>query len=75
MEHIATSLVSDPESVEVEIEGGENGEPVRLTLHVGPDDVGRVIGRQGRVAKAIRTVVRSATAHEGYRVSIDIADD
>ena len=72
LEYVARELVDDPESVVVEMEEGRRG--VALTLHVAPDDMGKVIGRRGRVAQAIRTVVRAAGAREGVEVAVDIAD-
>ncbi len=72
LEYVARELVDDPESVVVEMEEGRLG--VSLTLHVAPDDMGKVIGRRGRVAQAIRTVVRAAGAREGVEVAVDIAD-
>jgi uncharacterized protein len=73
LEFLAKSIVDDPESVVVESTEGKRGE-VRLELHVAPDDVGKVIGRRGRVAQAIRSVVRAAGAKEGVEVSVDIVD-
>ena len=70
LEFIARKLVQKPESVHVELFVDEEGEPV-IELVVDPDDLGKVIGRSGRVAQALRTVVR-ATA-EG-RVAVDILD-
>ncbi|MBV8196734.1 MAG: KH domain-containing protein [Candidatus Eremiobacteraeota bacterium] len=67
---MARKLVQKPESVHVELFVDEEGEPV-IELVVDPDDLGKVIGRSGRVAQALRTVVR-ATA-EG-RVAVDILD-
>ncbi|MBV9264058.1 MAG: KH domain-containing protein [Candidatus Eremiobacteraeota bacterium] len=67
---MARKLVQKPESVHVELFIDEEGEPV-IELVVDPDDLGKVIGRSGRVAQALRTVVR-ATA-EG-RVAVDILD-
>ena len=45
-----------------------------LVLHVAPEDVGKVIGRQGRIVRALRTVVRAAAAHEGRRVLVEVVD-
>jgi predicted RNA-binding protein YlqC (UPF0109 family) len=45
-----------------------------LVLHVAPDDVGKVIGRQGRIARALRTLVRASAVREGRRVLVEIAD-
>jgi uncharacterized protein len=56
----------------VEAEEGRGG--LTLRLHVAPDDMGRVIGRRGRVAQAIRTVVRAAGAREGVDTEVDIVD-
>ncbi len=73
LEFLAKSIVDDPESVVVEISEGKRGD-VRLALHVAPDDVGKVIGRRGRTAQALRSVVRAAGAKEGVEVSVDIVD-
>jgi uncharacterized protein len=53
----------------------ERGDSVRFRIHVAPDDMGRVIGRRGRVAQAIRTVVAAAGARDGVQTSVDIVDD
>jgi uncharacterized protein len=73
LDYVARQLVDDPESVVVEMEEGRRGS-VSLTLHVAPDDMGKVIGRRGRVAQAIRSVVRAAGARERVDVMVDIAD-
>ena len=70
LEFIAKSMVSDPEAVSVEESVQENA--VVLTLHVGENDMGKVIGKQGRIAKAIRTVVKAAASHENKKVTVDI---
>ncbi len=72
LEYLAKSIVDDAESVLVEAEKGRNG--LTLRLHVAPADMGRVIGRRGRVAQAIRTVVRAAGAREGVEAEVDIVD-
>jgi uncharacterized protein len=72
LEYLAKSIVDDEESVVVEAEEGRNG--LTLRLHVAPADMGRVIGRRGRVAQAIRTVVRAAGAREGVDAEVDIVD-
>ena len=69
---IARGLVDDPDSVRVE--RIEEDDAVVLRLHVADDDVGKVIGRQGRVARALRTVVRSASARADRRIVLEIAD-
>lgn len=69
---LARSLVEKPD--EVEVTAREEDARVELELRVAPDDVGRVIGRQGRVVKAIRTVVRASSAKLGKRVSVEVKD-
>jgi uncharacterized protein len=64
--------VDEPDAVRVE-EADEDGALV-LRLHVAPDDVGKVIGRQGRIARALRTLVRAGGAHEGRRIVLEIVD-
>ena len=70
LEFIAKSMVSEPDSVNVEEAVQENS--VVLTLHVAEGDMGKVIGKQGRIAKAIRTVVKAAASHENKKVTVDI---
>jgi uncharacterized protein len=74
--YLARELVDDPEAVRVEEE--ERDDAVVLVLHVAPDDVGKVIGRQGRIARALRTLVRASSARDGRRdgrrVLVEIAD-
>lgn len=70
--YIAQSLVDNPEEVRVEeIPGGNE---TVLELHVAPGDMGKVIGRQGRIAKEIRTLMRSVAQHKGQRITVDIVD-
>ena len=70
--YVAQNLVEHPEQVSVaEVEG--DGETV-LELRVAPEDMGKVIGRQGRIAKEIRTLVRSVAQRTGQRVCVDIID-
>ncbi len=67
---VARSLVDHPDAVQVtETEGPE---AIILELSVAPDDMGKVIGKQGRIAKAIRSVVRAATPRDGKPVFVDI---
>ena len=73
LEYLARGLVDDPEAVRVEREEREDGFVV-LRLHVAPDDVGKVIGRQGRLARALRTVVRAGATRTNERVTVEIAD-
>jgi uncharacterized protein len=70
VEYIAKSLVDDPASVEVkEI---PSSSAIVLELRVAPDDMGRVIGKSGRVANAIRVLLRVLAAKEGKRVTLEI---
>ena len=68
---IASGLVEKPEDIVVTSEEQENGTTV-YHLHVAEDDMGRVIGKQGRIAKAIRAVVRAATAKDQKPVFVEI---
>ena len=72
--YLARQIVDEPDAVGVETTGSGGGQPVRLRLEVAPDDVGRVIGRRGRTAQAIRAVTRAAAARDGEEVFVDIAD-
>ena len=70
VEYIARSLVDDPGAVSVtEINGDKS---LILELRVAPDDMGKVIGKQGKIAKAIRTLTKATAAKEGKRVSVEI---
>jgi len=70
--YLARELVDDRDAVRVEEE--ERDGALVLVLHVAPDDVGKVIGRQGRIARALRTLVRASAVREGRRVLVEIAD-
>ncbi len=67
---LAKALVEKPD--EVQVEAVEEEDRTVLKLHVAQDDMGRVIGKQGRIAKAIRTIVKSAATREKKKVSVDI---
>lgn len=68
---IVSHLVDHPESIEVnEVQNGDR--EITLELTVDPADMGKVIGRQGRIAKAIRTLVKTSAAHDNVRVNVDI---
>ena len=69
---IAQGLVDDPAAVSVTVDEPAEDGTVVYHLHVGEDDMGRVIGKQGRIAKAIRTVVKAAASHENKKVTVDI---
>ena len=70
VEAIAKSLVDNPEDVVVTETDGRQGTVIEL--RVAPDDMGKVIGRQGRIAKAIRTVVKAASSKSSKKVIVDI---
>jgi hypothetical protein len=70
VEYIAKALVDHPEEVTVNRVEGEQSVIIELKVH--PDDMGKIIGKQGRIAKAIRTVVKAAAAKEGKRVIVEI---
>jgi predicted RNA-binding protein YlqC (UPF0109 family) len=72
LEYLARRLVDEPDAVRVETV--EEDDAVVLRLHVAEDDVGKVIGRQGRIARALRTVVRASAARERRRVVLEIVD-
>ncbi len=72
IEHIARSLVEDP--TQVQVTSSERGNTVRFYLQVAKEDMGRVIGRSGRVANAIRTLLRVAAIHQDMRAELDVVD-
>ena len=72
MKYIAQSLVEKPETVDVRAVDAEEG--VTIELRVDPDDMGKVIGKQGRIAKAIRTVVKAASARDEKPVFVEIVE-
>ncbi len=73
LEFVARSITADPDAVVVDVT--EGAKQVQLRLHVGPGDVGRVIGRQGRTAKAIRALVGAAGARDGITAAVEIVSD
>ena len=72
LDYLARRLVDEPDAVRVE--EADEDDALVLRLHVAPDDVGKVIGRQGRIARALRTLVRAGGAHEGRRIVLEIVD-
>lgn len=70
VEIIAKALVDHPEAVEV-TEKEQDGQTV-IRLHVAEDDMGKVIGKQGRIAKAMRNIVKAAATREGKKVTVEI---
>ena len=70
--YIVANLVSEPDAISI-TESAE-GDEVTFSLHIAPDDMGRVIGRHGRIAKEIRTLMKAAGNRENKKVSVDICD-
>ena len=73
VEAIAKSLVDNPEGVVVTENSGRQGTVIQL--RVAPDDMGKVIGKQGRIAKALRTVVKAAATKENKKVTVEIVKE
>ncbi len=72
IELLARSLVDEPDAVEVEEE--QDGDRIIVHLHVADDDMGKVIGKQGRIANAMRDLLKVAAARHGTRASLDIGE-
>lgn len=72
VEVIAKALVEKPD--EVVVTEKVNGKHTTIELHVAPSDMGKVIGKQGRIAKAIRSVVKAASTKDDIRVDVDIVE-
>ena len=70
--YMAKNLVDDPEAVTVNEISDEDG--TVLELHVASDDMGKVIGRQGRIAKEIRTIIKTVAQRTGEKVTVEIVD-
>ncbi|MDP2211066.1 MAG: KH domain-containing protein [Candidatus Aquicultor sp.] len=70
LEMLAKAVVDEPDEVNVTVVEGEVS--VILQLHVAPDDIGKVIGKQGRIAKAIRTIVKASAVKDGKRAIVEI---
>ncbi|MDE7200286.1 MAG: KH domain-containing protein [Lachnospiraceae bacterium] len=70
VEVIAKALVENPD--EVVVTQKEDGKNITVELHVAPSDMGKVIGKQGRIAKAIRSVVKAASSKDNKRVDVEI---
>jgi predicted RNA-binding protein YlqC (UPF0109 family) len=70
--YLASQLVDEPAAVAIDTSETRHG--IKLSLRVAPDDMGKVIGRRGRVAQSIRSVVRAAGARDGVDVIVDIVD-
>ena len=72
VEHVARSLADDPDAIDVDL--NERRGEVVLLVHANPDDMGRLIGRRGRVIQALRQVARAAGAVEGVKATVDVAE-
>lgn len=72
LEHLVRSIVDDPDAVRVST--GRSRGRIKLEVSVGPGDLGRVIGRRGRTAQSIRTVVRAAAVRDSVEVDVDFND-
>lgn len=72
LEYLVRSLVDDPDAVQVEVD--DRGRRPSLNVHVAQGDMGRVIGKRGRVAQSIRTVVRAAAVRDGVEVEVEFVD-
>jgi predicted RNA-binding protein YlqC (UPF0109 family) len=72
VEHVARHLVDDPDGIFVD--ASERGDTVTLLVHASPGDLGRLIGKRGRVIQALRQVGRAAGSTENVRITIDVAE-
>ena len=70
--YMAKNLVDNPEAVSVKEVSDEDGKV--LELRVAPEDMGKVIGRQGRIAKEIRTIIKTVAQRDGEKVTVEIVD-
>jgi len=75
IEEIAKALVDEPAQVSVQVVDGDEGEGTLLELRVAPSDVGKVIGKQGRTARSMRTLLSAAGMKLHKRYSLDIVED
>ena len=73
LDYMTRSIATEPDAVVVETD--DSGRTVRFRIHVAPGDMGRMIGRRGRVAQAIRTLVRVAASRDGVETNVDFVDD
>lgn len=72
LERVVTDLVEDSSAIEITVDEPNEEGVIVYHLHVAPDDMGRVIGKQGRIAKAIRVVMRAAASRNGQRIMVEI---
>lgn len=73
LDYITRSLAGEPDAVVIDAD--DRGRVTRFRIHVAPGDMGRMIGRRGRVAQAIRTLVRVAGSRDGVETNVDFVDD
>ena len=71
-EYVTRNLADDPDAIEVDVE--ERRDEVALMVHANPNDMGRLIGKRGRVIQALRQVVRAAGAAEGIKATVDVVE-
>ena len=71
--YLAKAVVSEPDAVTIDVEDGRRG-GLSLNVHVADGDMGRVIGKRGRVAQSIRTIVRAAAVNDGVSVDVEFVD-
>lgn len=72
LKNIAMGLVDSPDEVSVTVDEPDNEGITVFHLHVAPDDIGRVIGKQGKIAKAVRTVMRCAANRKNMKIHVEI---
>lgn len=73
VEEVVSPLIDNPS--ELEVTASEEGNDLLIEVAVNPDDAGKVIGRQGRVIKSIRTLARAAATRKGINVDVELLDD
>jgi predicted RNA-binding protein YlqC (UPF0109 family) len=74
LEHVTRSVVDNPDGVSVTVDSSDGDDRVQLNVTVAEGDMGRVIGKRGRMANAIRTVTRAAAVRDGIEVDIEFLD-
>lgn len=72
LDYLARALVDHPDDVQIEVIEGERSVILQLKVH--PDDIGKVIGKQGRIAQALRTLVKAAATKQGKNAIVEILD-
>ncbi len=75
IEYIVSNIVNHPESVSITEEATDSKDTTKYLIKVDPEDVGRVIGKQGKVIKAIRQIIRIAAIQKGVRAIVDLLDE